>query len=155
MRPISKVPEEEFTKIVDERINALLELDKKQEKKTEKQDVTDVLQKMKDKESDKISSVQTSVHDHDNEISCPTCGNHIHKLTSNGLVAKCTGEKCGTEYIMVPKNADSKCTTCGMMWKKPNEKSNYEVADCPMCGNKRALEFNLKELIRQDKFRRV
>lgn len=159
MKPSSRVPvEEEFSHKLDE---LKVKLEKRDEeivkikdelKMGEKKDenIDDVIQKMKDKDKSTLHTVR-----HEDEVSCPTCGNHVHKLTSNGLVAKCIGDKCGNEYIMVPKNADSRCTTCGIMWKKPDEKSKYEVKDCPMCGNMRAVKFNLEEMIKQDKSRRV
>jgi len=62
---------------------------------------------------------------------CPTC--HKHKIKITGLTAKCVGLHCGNEYVIVPKNADHKCTNCGIPIKKSDE-----LTACPFCSSESA-----------------
>lgn len=162
MRPITRM--EERTERTDETINnKISDLDKKLDNinaaitKPRDDKVSDIMKKIREQVPEIKTENKTEIKNitHENEVSCPTCGNHIHKLTSEGLTAKCIGDKCGAEYILVPKDADHKCTTCGLPIKKPIEGGKYQVEACPLCGNKKALKFNLSDLIKQDTRRAV
>lgn len=91
-----------------------------------------------------------SIHKHDSDISCPECGiGHIHQLkesesggSGSGLVYKCTGPNCGEEYVMISKNSDFKCATCGVPIKRPSEGSKIQVSSCPFCSGRKAAKFN-------------
>lgn len=136
---------------LDKKIDGIKEMISKPKEET----VSGVLAKIKDKVPEQ-AIVKEVKHDHD--IFCPTCGDgHIHKLggSSSGLTVKCTGDKCGEEFVLVPKKSDYKCTTCGLPLKKPEEGSKHKVESCPMCGNLRSIEFNLEELKKQDRYRKV
>ncbi len=92
------------------------------------------------------------------ELFCPTCTSkehkhedsheHKHKLKKidNGLL-KCTGDGCKTEYALIPKDADYKCTNCGSAHKKPIEINDDD--DCPMCGNKDFLKYDWSKVIKK------
>lgn len=71
-------------------------------------------------------------HNHDNDISCPTCGKgHIHRLEGDGKgKVKCTGDGCGLKYNLIPDSADYRCETCGT----PHQRASGSDDKCPMCG---------------------
>lgn len=80
-------------------------------------------------------------HNHD-DIPCPTCmKGGMHKMVGNGLNLKCADGSCGKEYIIVPKEADAKCKTCGLPLS-----SKITVDSCPFCNGKGAKLFDFSKL---------
>lgn len=91
------------------------------------------------------------------DIPCPTCAagggdsqgdGHIHKLDTDntGLVYKCNNEKCGFEYVLTPRSADYKCSTCGLPIKKPGDDSKVKDMSCPFCHGTKAVKFDWSKL---------
>ena len=110
----------------------------KQEIKDEKTE-----QKEETKTTKEIPEHEKHIHD---DISCPTCiKGHIHKLegVGNGKV-KCTGDKCGIEYALIPTIAEYKCTNCGSPHKKPIESTDLD--SCPFCNNKEFAKVDWNKL---------
>jgi len=78
-----------------------------------------------------------SEHIHDG-ILCPGCRTgYVHKLKEDGIGrVKCTYEGCGSEYALIPINADYQCEKCNAPHKKPTNPLAFEIKDiCPFCGN--------------------
>ena len=155
---ITRVPEEEFAKMLEERVvplsEKLEEISMKlteKERKPREEKIEEIIAKIKAKQPEKIpekipkppeekpkpKEEVKDEHIHD-DIDCPTCNKgHVHKMTSDGLTLKCTGDKCNEEFILMPKHADYVCDECGLPMKKPPEGNKIE--GCPFCGNKKAL----------------
>ncbi len=91
------------------------------------ENVKDIISKMKSKQPEHIHR--------ESEISCPNgdCG-HKLKKTEKGTL-KCTGDKCGKEFIMVDKEADAYCVECGL---PINSKDKDKIDACPKCGSHKA-----------------
>lgn len=171
-RPITKIPEEEYKKMMEEKLEEKLKpLDKeilsfkealaKEAKEKESKDVAVKLAALSVTKIDpeikpvpKVGGKAGGERDEDDEISCPTCHKgHIHKLGIDGITATCTD--CGKKSFISPEDADSNCTTCGLAFKRPDENSKYKVNECPRCKNITAEIFNLEELKKRDMRRRV
>ena len=125
----------------DERIKTILKEKEDAERKEKADKITkavDVAKAIKgDAEKDKADKADKL---------CPTCHDgHIHKLETDksGLVWKCNGDKCGYEYVLVPKVADYRCIGCGMPIKKPDkDETAKEMDGCPFCHGKKAVKFD-------------
>lgn len=93
--------------------------------------------------------------DKDDIINCPTChSGHMHALTKDmgnmgkdgkkshdGVSFRCTGPECGTEYVMVDKKADYKCSNCNAPIMKPKDEKTSEAYDgCPFCHGAKAIK---------------
>lgn len=76
------------------------------------------------------------------DVPCPTCHGHMHKLDGDGYTLKCTGDKCGKEFVMVDKSADFKCAGCGAPIKRPTEADKIKPDTCPFCHGKKAVKFD-------------
>lgn len=149
-----------INKEVDERVNTIL----KQREEAEKKDRADRLTKAVDKakeikaetgvdRAEKEKAEKEKAEKEKNDILCPTCHTgHVHKLETDksGLVYKCHGDKCGYEFVMVAKNSDYKCLSCGSPIKRPvDEAIAKEMDGCPFCKSKRAAKFNWTGLWKQ------
>jgi Zn finger protein HypA/HybF involved in hydrogenase expression len=148
----------------DERVRAILQ---EREEKTKKEradkiaEAMDAAKKIAESSSSSSSSSSFSSsgtvaigpeqakHDHkDDEIACPTCKSHVHKVDDkNGLIYKCTKDGCGFEAIMVDKRSDFKCNNCGAPIKKPEDPTKEkEMEGCPFCKSKKAVRHNWGKL---------
>lgn len=179
MRPSTRPTDEEYRKLLDEKLapmdKELNELKKKLENgDTGEGDVSiaGAIEKMKSgtpapkviktKAATKVTTETDEVADDgDSGVFCPTCdqGKHEHKVSfgnagSGKLVGKCTGDECGEEFILVPKKPDYACTTCGLPFKKDINEKN-DIKSCPLCGNVRTLGFDLQDKIRMDPYRKT
>ncbi len=173
MRPSTRPTDEEYRKLLDEKVapidKKLDELNKRLDdtklEGSEEVSVAETVEKMKGKGASVPKVIKTGKEDvvqdegSDEGVFCPTCdqGKHEHKIDFKGrvgLTGKCTGDKCGEEFILVPKKPDYHCTTCGLPMKKDINEKN-EIKSCPLCGNVRTLGFDLEEKIRMDPYRKV
>ncbi len=151
-RPITKVPEEEIARLIEERVSPLGEkleeisskLTRREEKPKEEK-FEEIIRKIREKTSEKIpkkeeKSKEEKVEEKSHEdVDCPTCGTgHVHKVTGNGLTLKCTGDKCGEEFVMLSKSADHACRNCGFPLKKPVEGKKLDA--CPFCGTNKGAD---------------
>ncbi len=147
MKPVTKVPEEEIARLIEERVAPLGEklseisekLTKKEERPKEEK-IEEIIRKIKEKSSEKISEKKEKVEEKLHEdVNCPTCGvGHVHKVVSNGLTLKCTGDKCGEEFVMLSKSADHSCRNCGFPLKKPSEGKKLDA--CPFCNSSKGAD---------------
>jgi len=62
-------------------------------------------------------------------VDCPTCHTHTLKRISP-LEVKCEGPNCGSEYFLVDKKFDAKCSTCGLPLTRKTAPEK-----CPRCGS--------------------
>jgi Zn finger protein HypA/HybF involved in hydrogenase expression len=125
----------------------------KEDEKKEK--IDDILAKIKAKQAAQKSiddkkevpegekKEEKKEHDHNHEdIPCPTCmKGGMHKMVGNGLNLKCADGSCGKEYVIVPKDADAKCKTCGLPLN-----SGIKVDSCPFCHGTGAKLFDFSKL---------
>lgn len=83
---------------------------------------------------------------HESEVLCPTCSKgHVHVLKgTDDSKVKCTGDKCGTEYALIPTDADYACKGCHLPHKKPIEIK--EKDECPFCGGSEFLKHDWSQL---------
>lgn len=168
-KPIFKRPEDDISVKVEERIKGKLdsELDNRIKTEVDKR-VTDILKEREEKEkTDKASKLAKAVDvakalkgesdsekdktmATDKDLLCPSCHkDHVHKMETDksGLVYKCHEDKCGLEFVMVPKDSDYKCVGCGSPLKKPaNVEHAKEMEGCPFCGSKKAIRFQWDKL---------
>lgn len=93
-----------------------------------------------------MTGVENKTDEHKyNDISCPTCKGHVHKLEGAGVgKVKCTGDKCGIEYALIPTIADYKCDTCGSPKKKPIESNSSDI--CPFCNNNKFHKYDWSKI---------
>jgi len=159
MRPVFRKDEDLIDKIVEKKVGEAL---KKQEStnkdKTVQGTTSEGTQKSatkmveildnirKGKEENKGSGeYKGHVHNmrHEDMVSCPACHGHM-KGVGDGMTYKCSGPDCKEEMIIIPKNADYKCTSCNAPIKKPEENSGHSMKDtgCPFCGNKKAIRYD-------------
>jgi ribosomal protein L37AE/L43A len=150
MKPITKAPEEEIARLIEEKVSPLGDklneisekLTKEGEKPREKK-IEEIIRKIREKtvekivkDREKLKEEMKEVHD---KVDCPTCGvGHVHKVIGNGLTLKCTGDKCGEEFVMVSKSADHACRNCGFPLKKPSEGKKLNA--CPFCGTSKGAD---------------
>jgi len=150
MRPLTRTREQDIEDIINKKVQ---DLDKKYESVLKKEEnatkISDVMSKIKEKFPEKTDIAKSEHVHNDDEISCPTCKGHIHKLSTDGLTVKCTGPNCGKEYIMVDKSADYKCTACNTPVKKPDDDSKAEGSECLFCGNNIATKIDFSELTKR------
>lgn len=154
--------EELITKKLASTNDKLDEIVSKIEFKRKEENVADIIAKMKNKIPEKVIKpelpkppVQDVIispvkeHDHD-DVFCPTCTKgHVHKMDKDGLTMKCAYGKCGKEFVIVPKDANAKCETCGIPLQTP---SSDKILDaCPFCGGKKAKMFDFSKLIVKNK----
>lgn len=121
----------------------------REEKDNEIQKRKEELEKIKERERLEREKEKEELEKeiHEKEVSCPTCHKgHVHVLkgTSPGKV-KCTGDECGTEYALIPDNADYKCTTCGLPHKRP-AKELEEKDNCPFCSSQEFVQYDWSKL---------
>jgi len=141
MEPIFNTDEEKIEEMVNKKVieanKAAEEYKKKYEEAEKKRSVNTDSGKISDA-VDKIKK-QTVVQKEEDIEDCPQC--HKHKIKITGLTARCVGPHCGNEYVIVPKNADHKCTNCGIPIKKSDE-----LKACPFCSNESAKFFDWDKL---------
>lgn len=65
-------------------------------------------------------------------VDCPTCHTHTLKRISP-LEVKCEGPNCGSEFLLVDKKFDAKCSTCGLPLRQKTAPDK-----CPRCGSTKA-----------------
>jgi DNA-directed RNA polymerase subunit RPC12/RpoP/ElaB/YqjD/DUF883 family membrane-anchored ribosome-binding protein len=156
-KPVFENKEDKLMAEVEKRLNNILaERDKiakdvADKAKTEKESGVVKIQKaLEEIKATTIKTAEVAKKAEENDILCPTCHKgHIHKLSSDGMVAKCTGEGCTEEYILVPKSSDYKCIGCGLPIKKlPGDK---QLDDCPFCGSTKAKKFDFTMVRKQTK----
>lgn len=98
-------------------------------------------------EKEKAEKGHEHEHSHEEEVPCPLCSSkeHTHKLKSfePGKV-KCTGDKCGVEYALIPTVSEYKCETCGLPHKKPVESTVDDK--CPFCNGETFAKFDWSKL---------
>lgn len=161
----TRPPTDEIEKIIEGKTSELNEkLDKltqtikdsnkpKDDEKKEK--IDDILAKIKakqdaqksiDEKKKEISLVEKNeIHEHNHnheDIPCPTCmKGGMHKMIGTGLSLKCADGSCGKEYVIVPKDADAKCKTCGLPLN-----SGIKVDSCPFCHGTGAKLFDFSKL---------
>jgi DNA-directed RNA polymerase subunit RPC12/RpoP len=148
-----KVKSEVDTKIkseVDKRVGEILkekdEKDKAQkaERIAKAVDVAKAIKGESDKEKGEKDKGEKDKDESDkirDDVFCPTCHTgHLHKMEQAGLSVKCVGDKCGKEYILVDKNSDYQCATCGVPIKKPDDPKSIE--GCPFCSGRKAFKYD-------------
>ena len=102
-----------------------------------------------DKEREKLQKEKE-----ESELDCPLCSGtkhehkHLLKKTEKGTL-KCSGEGCNTEYLLIPKDADYKCSGCGLPKKKPLEENPED--NCPYCNSKTFLKYDWSKIVNKDK----
>ncbi len=161
-KPITKVPEEEIARLIEERVSPLGEkleeisskLTRREEKREERpkeEKVEEIIRKIKERSPERVLSKEkeekskeekAEEKSHEN-VDCPTCGtSHVHKVIGNGLTLKCTGDKCREEFVMLSKSADHSCINCGLPLKKPPEGKKLDT--CPFCGSGKGADIFVK-----------
>ncbi len=143
-KPTTKIPEDKLAKMIEERVsplgNKLNEISEKLTKKNKEPDeekIEDIIRKIKNKQSEKIIEEKKLKEIH-NDVDCPTCESHVHKMVGNDLILKCTGDNCGEEFAMLSKSATHSCRNCGFPLKKPAEGKG--IKDCPLCGSNKGAD---------------
>lgn len=111
----------------------------------------DTVERMKEEYQKEKKTLEDEMHE--SEVLCPTCTkNHIHILKGAGEgKVKCTGDKCGTEYALIPEDADYKCEGCGLPHKLPIEHTEHdnikEAKDsCPFCNGNKFTRYDWSKL---------
>jgi len=143
-KPVMRSEKDEISDLVKGHVSKLDEkiddLSKSIANMKPKASMEDIIQKMKDKapNPDTIKKPEES-HIH-NDVSCPTCGKHVHKMVGNDLALTCEDGKCGAKVLLIPSNADHVCKDCGFPLKSPPEGKSVEA--CPSCGGVHALQFD-------------
>ncbi len=155
----TRPPTDEIEKMIEGKTSELNEkLDKltetiKSTNKPKEENIDGILAKIKAKQaaSQKVETPEEKkeekkeVHDHDHnheDIPCPTCmKGGMHKMVGSGLNLKCADGSCGKEYVIVPKDADAKCKTCGLPLN-----SGIKVDSCPFCHGTGAKLFDFSKL---------
>jgi hypothetical protein len=93
----------------------------------------------------KVNAAVVEHKEHKDDVLCPTCSQgHVHKLEQGGKSYElvCNDGKCKMEWIMIPKNPDYKCLTCGGPLKKPEE-GGVNLENCLYCNTKsKAVRFD-------------
>lgn len=153
MKPITKVPEEELARMIEERVSPLgekleeisIKLTKDRDRERPKEEkIEEIIAKIKAKQPEKIKKQEDKEKEevkdeHIDDVDCPTCKTgHVHKVVGNSLALKCTENKCGEEYVLVSKNADHICADCGLPIKKPVE--GKKLGECPFCYGHNAMK---------------
>lgn len=150
MKPITRTQEDEIAKMVEEKVSPLGEkLEEisaklnEREKRPKEEKIEEIIAKIrakkmetiqeKPKEKPKEEVKDEHVHD---DIDCPTCSKgHVHKIAESGRL-KCSEDKCGEEFLVIPTHADAFCIGCGLPLKRPE--GDKKIESCPGCGGQKA-----------------
>ena len=151
MKPIMKSNKEEIEEIVnsaaERAVKKVLETTVDTGTGTGGKKFSEVLKDIKNKPLEDIEKNKKDVHNHEDDIDCPTCHTgHVHKLKEKDGILKCTGPGCDAEYRLMSANPNFQCTTCGTPIEMPKSKELADKYSCPTCGRDSFKEFDKRKI---------
>jgi RNA polymerase subunit RPABC4/transcription elongation factor Spt4 len=104
----NEIDESTIKKVVDMTMD---KVEKTDEKKMEAKEKIDRIKEYMEKKSN-----------------CPSCHSHKLKVDTDRSTAKCVGDECHKEYLIIDKNSKHACSSCGIPHSEGAEK-------CPFCNS--------------------